>query len=126
MNVGAMRTSPTAAEAQLVSYLNSVLGARGAGGLPYPDDLRWHVREHVLELSQRFPSLLPGTGVFTHNDGRSATLLRAEGTLPIHFKARRNRVARRVGCGGRRAAWPPSQRLRARLLALPALPFFSR
>lgn len=38
--------------ASLFDFLNHVLSQRGHGSLPYADDLRYVVREHVLELVQ--------------------------------------------------------------------------
>jgi hypothetical protein len=36
----------------LLSYLNGVLSARGAAALPYAEELKWTIREHVLQLLQ--------------------------------------------------------------------------
>ena len=33
-------------------YLNSVLQQRGANALPYEEDVKWVVREHLLELQK--------------------------------------------------------------------------
>jgi hypothetical protein len=43
--------------------------------------------------TQRYPSLSALSGSFTHNDGRTAHLLRCEGTLPIVFQASPSRGA---------------------------------
>jgi hypothetical protein len=36
----------------VLSYLNSVLSSRGPGGLPYAEELKWTIREHVVQLQQ--------------------------------------------------------------------------
>ncbi len=36
----------------LLSYLNGVLSSRGAAALPYAEELKWTIREHVLQLLQ--------------------------------------------------------------------------
>jgi ESCRT-I complex subunit TSG101 len=38
--------------AGVLTYLNSALSARGAGALPYAEDLKWSVREHIVQLLQ--------------------------------------------------------------------------
>ncbi|XP_057976232.1 protein ELC-like [Malania oleifera] len=66
-------------------FLNSVLSQRGPSALPYSEDVKWLIRQHILSLNQAFPSLHPETATFTHNDGRSVNLLRADGTIPMPF-----------------------------------------
>ena len=54
----------------------------------------WRARGRALTSRtprQRYPSLSALSGSFTHNDGRTAHLLRCEGTLPIVFQARPSR-----------------------------------
>ncbi|KAI8571554.1 hypothetical protein RHMOL_Rhmol01G0128900 [Rhododendron molle] len=64
-------------------FLSSVLSQRG---LPYPEDVKWLIRQHLVSLSDSYPSLQPRTSVYTHNDGRAVTLLQADGTLPMVFQ----------------------------------------
>ena len=47
-----MRPAGGAPPAGVLSYLNSVLSARGPGALPYADELKWSIREHVVQLVQ--------------------------------------------------------------------------
>ena len=34
----------------VLSYLNSALSARGPAALPYVEELKWTIREHVVQL----------------------------------------------------------------------------
>ncbi|KAL8470291.1 hypothetical protein ACS0TY_032947 [Phlomoides rotata] len=67
-------------------FLNSVLSQRGPAALPYAEDMKWHIRQHLLHLTESYPSLQPKTAVFTHNDGRTVNLLQADGTVPMSFQ----------------------------------------
>ncbi|KAL3652164.1 hypothetical protein CASFOL_001845 [Castilleja foliolosa] len=67
-------------------FLNSVLSQRGPAALPYAEDMKWHIRQHLLHLTETHPTLQPKTAVFTHNDGRTVNLLQAEGTVPMSFQ----------------------------------------
>ncbi|TVU49173.1 hypothetical protein EJB05_00469, partial [Eragrostis curvula] len=58
--------------------------ARGPSALPYAEDVKWLIRNHLVALAEAFPSLHPKAALFTHNDGRAAHLLQADGTIPIH------------------------------------------
>lgn len=51
--------------------------------LPYAEDVKWLVPDHLATLAEAFPSLRPRTGHFTHDDGRAVRLLQAAGTIPI-------------------------------------------
>ncbi|CAA7398945.1 unnamed protein product [Spirodela intermedia] len=66
-------------------FLSSALSARGPNALPYQEDAKWLIRHHLVSLAEAFPSLPPKSSLFTHNDGRSAQLLQAEGTIPIRY-----------------------------------------
>ncbi|TVU23108.1 hypothetical protein EJB05_32847, partial [Eragrostis curvula] len=55
----------------------------GPSALPYAKDSKW-IRNHLVALAEAFPSLHPKATLFTHNDGRAAHLLQADGTIPIH------------------------------------------
>ncbi|CAI9096824.1 OLC1v1033048C1 [Oldenlandia corymbosa var. corymbosa] len=75
---------PPAVNAQYnQQFLNNVLSTRA---LPYVEDVKWLIRQHLLALSEAYPSLQIKTSSFTHNDGRSVNLLQAEGTVPMVFQ----------------------------------------
>lgn len=65
-------------------FLNTALSQRGPSALPYAEDVKWLIRNHLVALAEAFPSLHPKAALFTHNDGRAAHLLQADGTIPIH------------------------------------------
>ncbi|KAI3719346.1 hypothetical protein L6452_20243 [Arctium lappa] len=78
--------SPTSSTAHTQQFLSSVLSQRGPSSLPYSEDVKWHIRQHLLSLSESYPSLQPKTATFTHNDGRSVNLLQSDGTVPMVFQ----------------------------------------
>ncbi|VFQ85252.1 unnamed protein product [Cuscuta campestris] len=80
----AVPSSPSSQYTQ--QFLNSVLSQRGPEALPYSEDLKWLIRQHLLALIEAYPSLQPKTGIFTHNDGRTVYLLQADGTVPMLFQ----------------------------------------
>jgi ESCRT-I complex subunit TSG101 len=65
-------------------FLNTALSQRGPSALPYAEDVKWLIRNHLVALVEALPSLHPKASLFTHNDGRAAHLLQADGTMPIH------------------------------------------
>uniref|UniRef100_A0A2P2IPG8 Uncharacterized protein MANES_11G009300 n=1 Tax=Rhizophora mucronata TaxID=61149 RepID=A0A2P2IPG8_RHIMU len=67
-------------------FLSSVLSQRGPSSLPYTEDTKWLIRQHLVSLTAAYPSLEPKTATFTHNDGRSVNLLQADGTAPMSFQ----------------------------------------
>ncbi|KAI6702861.1 hypothetical protein NL676_011997 [Syzygium grande] len=67
-------------------FLSSVLSQRGPSSLPYAEDTKWLIRQHLLALATAYPSLEPKTASFTHNDGRTVNLLQADGTVPMPFQ----------------------------------------
>ncbi|XVF82501.1 hypothetical protein PTKIN_Ptkin16aG0054200 [Pterospermum kingtungense] len=67
-------------------FLSSALSQRGPSSLPYTEDTKWLIRQHLLSLISHYPSLEPKTATFTHNDGRSVNLLQADGTIPMPFQ----------------------------------------
>ncbi|XP_044460568.1 protein ELC-like [Mangifera indica] len=77
-------TPPNPQQAQ--QFLSSVLSQRGPSALPYAEDTKWLIRQHLLTLISTYPSLQPKTATFTHNDGRSVNLLQADGTIPMSFQ----------------------------------------
>ncbi|TKY67761.1 ELC protein [Spatholobus suberectus] len=70
----------------VTQFLSSVLSQRGPSAVPYAEDTKWLIRQHLVALTTTFPSLEPKTASFTHNDGRSVNLLQAEGTIPMTFQ----------------------------------------
>ncbi|XP_040994895.1 protein ELC-like [Juglans microcarpa x Juglans regia] len=83
----AVQAGPSPANPQQTQqFLSSVLSQRGPSALPYSEDTKWLIRQHLLSLSSSCPSLEPKTATFTHNDGRSIHLLQAEGTVPMSFQ----------------------------------------
>ncbi|KAK6928207.1 Steadiness box (SB) domain [Dillenia turbinata] len=81
-----MMASSTPPNTQYIQqFLSSVLSQRGPSALPYTEDVKWLIRQHLIALSSSYPSLHPKTGMYTHNDGRSSNLLQADGTIPIYF-----------------------------------------
>ncbi|KAL8249345.1 hypothetical protein R6Q59_006213 [Mikania micrantha] len=71
---------------QTQQFLSSVLSQRGPSSLPYTEDVKWLIRQHLLSLCDSHPSLRHQTATFTHNDGRSVHLLRSDGTVPMVFQ----------------------------------------
>ncbi|KAG6538502.1 protein ELC-like [Zingiber officinale] len=71
---------------QVQQFLTNSLSQRGPSALPYAEDVKWHIRQHLVAVMGAFPSLRPRASSFTHNDGRSAHLLQGEGTMPISFR----------------------------------------
>ncbi|KAH0936870.1 hypothetical protein HID58_004331 [Brassica napus] len=71
---------------QIQQFLTSVLSQRGPSALPYAETTKWLIRQHLLTLISSHSSLEPKTATFTHNDGRSAILLQADGTIPMPFQ----------------------------------------
>uniref|UniRef100_A0A803P2P4 Uncharacterized protein n=1 Tax=Cannabis sativa TaxID=3483 RepID=A0A803P2P4_CANSA len=67
-------------------FLSNVLSQRGPSALPYSEDTKWLIRQHLVSLTSSYPSLEPKTATFTHNDGRSVNLLQADGTVPMSFQ----------------------------------------
>ncbi|KAI4328621.1 hypothetical protein L6164_020958 [Bauhinia variegata] len=69
-----------------LQFLSSVLSQRGPSALPYSEDTKWLIRQHLVSLTDNCLSLEPKTATFTHNDGRSVNLLQADGTVPMTFQ----------------------------------------
>lgn len=78
---------PPGHHATIQQFLSSVLSQRGPSSLPYIEDTKWLIRQHLVSLTASYPSLDPKTATFTHNDGRSVHLLQADGTIPISFQS---------------------------------------
>ncbi|KAL6188934.1 hypothetical protein ACLB2K_040325 [Fragaria x ananassa] len=73
-------------EQQLATFLSGVLSQRGPSALPYAEDIKWLIRQHLVALISSYPSLEPKTATFTHNDGRAVNLLQIDGTVPMPFQ----------------------------------------
>ncbi|GLT76417.1 hypothetical protein SLA2020_480770 [Shorea laevis] len=71
---------------QIQQFLSSVLSQRGPSALPYAEDTKWLIRQHLVFVISQSPSLQPKTANFTHNDGRSVNLLQVDGTIPMLFQ----------------------------------------
>ncbi|TVU27590.1 hypothetical protein EJB05_19081, partial [Eragrostis curvula] len=56
----------------------------GSSALPYAEDVKWLICNHLVALAEAIPSLHPKATLFTNNDGRAAHLLQADGSIPIH------------------------------------------
>ncbi|KAI5080176.1 hypothetical protein GOP47_0005655 [Adiantum capillus-veneris] len=67
-------------------YLRSLLTQRGPDSLPYSDGLGTLIEQHLLALTQDFPSLLIIPSPFFEDDGTCVQLLQAEGTIPMTFR----------------------------------------
>ncbi|KAK8517022.1 hypothetical protein V6N13_092298 [Hibiscus sabdariffa] len=79
-------STPPPNSQQTLQFLSFVLSQRGPSSLPYTEDTKWLIRQHILSLVSDYPSLEPKTATFTHNDGRSVNLLQADGTIPMPFQ----------------------------------------
>lgn len=66
-------------------FLSNVLSQRGPSSLPYSEDVKWLIRQHLVSLIDTCPSLQPRTATFTHNDGRTVNLLQSNGTVPMVY-----------------------------------------
>ncbi|KAH7280512.1 hypothetical protein KP509_36G000500 [Ceratopteris richardii] len=69
----------------MVQFLSSLLSQRGPNALPYIEDVKLLIRQHLVNLTQEFPSLRVKPATFVDNDGTSANLLQVEGTVPMTF-----------------------------------------
>lgn len=67
-------------------FLSNVLSQRGPSSLPYSEDVKWLIRQHLVSLADTFPSLQPKTATFTHNDGLTVNLLQSNGTVPVVYQ----------------------------------------
>ncbi|GAQ82072.1 Vacuolar sorting protein/ubiquitin receptor VPS23 [Klebsormidium nitens] len=78
--------SQASSQQAATQFLNSVLSQRGPNALPYAEDVKWSIRQHLLAVVQDYPGLTAKTGTFTHNDGRASHLLKLEGTVPMFYQ----------------------------------------
>ncbi|GAX74461.1 hypothetical protein CEUSTIGMA_g1910.t1 [Chlamydomonas eustigma] len=71
----------------VLEYLNGVLLQRGPNAPPYPENTKWTIRDHCVELHTLFPTLgLSVTPFVSSPDGRGTHLLKSEGTIPVHYQ----------------------------------------
>lgn len=70
---------------QAQQFLSTALSQRGPSALPYAEENKWLIRQHLVSLVETYPSLHPKSSSFTHNDGRTVNLLQADGTIPIVY-----------------------------------------
>ncbi|XXG76721.1 hypothetical protein AAC387_Pa08g1017 [Persea americana] len=64
-------------------FIDAALFNSGPLALSYRHELKWIIREHLINLLNDFPSLTPSTDTFTHDDGTSVRLLNAGGELHV-------------------------------------------
>ncbi|KAL5567456.1 hypothetical protein UlMin_024031 [Ulmus minor] len=67
-------------------FLSSILSQLGSSALTYSEVTKWLIHQHLVSLTDAYPSLEPKTATFNHNDGRSVNLLQADGTIPMSFQ----------------------------------------
>ncbi|GFR44116.1 hypothetical protein Agub_g5278, partial [Astrephomene gubernaculifera] len=67
-------------------YLTNVLSQRGPTAVPYNEDVKWNIRDHLTELQKVFPTLATKLSEYHGNDGRQLNVLKVEGTIPIHYQ----------------------------------------
>ncbi|CAG9464353.1 unnamed protein product [Pedinophyceae sp. YPF-701] len=80
-------------ERQLFDRLGRLLSQTGPGALPYAERNKRVIREQLCALVQSYPLLrILDDREFTFNNGATARLLRAEGTVPIHYKGARYNI----------------------------------
>jgi hypothetical protein len=53
----ALGGSPTSHASTQFQFLGSVLSQRGPSALPYVEDDKWNIRQHLLQVIQEFPGL---------------------------------------------------------------------
>ncbi|MCL7025058.1 hypothetical protein MKW94_002898 [Papaver nudicaule] len=77
---------PPHQSAQLIQqFLSTVLSQRGPSSLPYTEDSKWLIRQHLVSLISSYPSLQLKTELFNHTDGTQSNLLQAQGTIPMIY-----------------------------------------
>ncbi|XP_074272646.1 protein ELC-like [Silene latifolia] len=79
-------TQTAGQSAETLQFLSNILSQRGPSSVPYTEDVKWLIRQHLISLSQTFPSLHINSAIFTHNDGRTVNLLQTQGTIPMIYQ----------------------------------------
>lgn len=77
---------------QAVEFISSVLSQRGPQAVPYEERNKWTIREHLSDLLKMFPNLTIKVSEYHTNDGRILHLIKAEGTIPIHYQAHKYNI----------------------------------
>lgn len=80
-----MAVSSPSSTSSVQQFLNTVLSQTGPNALPYNEDVKLLIRQHLLSLLHHFPSLRVKPAPFTHNNGTSLYLLHAHGTFPMPY-----------------------------------------
>mmetsp|Transcript_1104 Transcript_1104/g.3050 ORF Transcript_1104/g.3050 Transcript_1104/m.3050 type:complete len:537 (+) Transcript_1104:245-1855(+) len=75
--------------AKLQHYLGQVLSQGGPNALPYEEQVKYGVRQHVLDAVGEFPSLSVSVATFTHNNGNNVKILKLEGTAPMYYQGQK-------------------------------------
>ncbi|KAF9589168.1 hypothetical protein IFM89_019484 [Coptis chinensis] len=70
-----------------LQFLSNVLCQRGPSSLPYTEDAKWLIRQHLVSLTETHPSLQPKTATYNHNDGTTVNLLQVDGTIPMVYQS---------------------------------------
>eukprot|EP00983_Pelagomonas_calceolata_P112160 1159857-Pelagomonas_calceolata.AAC.3 len=71
----------------LRSYLQQVLShTSGPNSVPYSEITKAAIEEQLINLQEIFPSLGISVDEFCTNDGRVLHLLKADGTIPVHYQ----------------------------------------
>ncbi|GIL66936.1 hypothetical protein Vafri_20457 [Volvox africanus] len=70
----------------VLEYLTNVLSQRGPSAVPYDENVKWNIRDHVSELQKVFPTLSSKLSEYHSNDGRLLHVLKIDGTMPIHYQ----------------------------------------
>mmetsp|Transcript_5390 Transcript_5390/g.16321 ORF Transcript_5390/g.16321 Transcript_5390/m.16321 type:complete len:285 (+) Transcript_5390:374-1228(+) len=71
---------------EVAGYLDRVLQQHGPIALPYQTDVRWAMREQLVELQKVFPTLGIHVDEYCTTDGRCMNYLKAQGTIPVHYQ----------------------------------------
>ncbi|XP_077252762.1 protein ELC-like [Tasmannia lanceolata] len=69
-----------------LQFLTNALSQRGPYALPYTENLKWHIRNHLMALLDSYPTLQVQISTFTHKDSRTLNLLQIEGTIPMDYQ----------------------------------------
>ncbi|KAF5838314.1 UEV domain-containing protein [Dunaliella salina] len=77
----------------LRSYLQQVLAnTSGPNSVPYSEITKAAIEEQLINLQEIFPSLGISVDEFCTNDGRILHLLKADGTIPVHYQGNKYNI----------------------------------
>ncbi|BDA41500.1 Tumor susceptibility gene 101 protein [Coccomyxa sp. Obi] len=68
------------------TWLSQVLNDQGSIHLPYSENVKYVIRQHLLDLVSEFPTLILKKQPYTHTNGSTVQLLMADGTLPMYYQ----------------------------------------